>query len=334
MRQDLIRRHGDRADILHFAGVFGDVGFGQVGLVEDFADPLFDGRDAGGEDQRRFLHHRHRVDADDGLARAAGQHDDAAAAAHIPAGVEDLARLALVIADHKRQPGPRDLAQLHRQRRSFRIPCQVFRRITDADERLLQHPAIARFDHETGRIDARAEIVPHARLANQLLQERLVGADELELLVMLFQLDPAITLHTLGNLGQQIHRHGELAVLLQHDDHVVSAQARRSRVPQRQIAQSVGMDMLRALLQLRKRRKCIAGLSILRIIDLHEDGAISLNDQRIRRVVIHAVAHLPCLFSPQWERVGRQGLYFSPQTSPHNAENGSVVVWSGRCKAK
>ena len=85
---------------------------GQVGLVEDLAHPLLDGGDAGGEDQRRFLHERHGGDADDGLARAARQHDDAAAAAHVAAGVEDVGRVALVVADVERQAGAGHVAQL------------------------------------------------------------------------------------------------------------------------------------------------------------------------------------------------------------------------------
>ena len=78
---------------------------GEVGLVEDLAVPLLDGGDAGGQDQRDSLHQGHGGDADDGLAGAAGQHDDAAAAADVAAGVEDVGRLALVVADVERQPG-------------------------------------------------------------------------------------------------------------------------------------------------------------------------------------------------------------------------------------
>ena len=80
--QDLVGRDGDRADLLRSRRCTrrrrSSV---EVGLVEDLALPLLDGGDARGQDERRVLHEGHGGDADDGLAGAAGQHDDAAAAA-------------------------------------------------------------------------------------------------------------------------------------------------------------------------------------------------------------------------------------------------------------
>jgi hypothetical protein len=75
--EDLVGRQGDRADLLALAGVLGDLGLLQVGLVEDLAPPLLDGGDAGGQHQGGALHQRHARQADDRLAGAARQDDDA-----------------------------------------------------------------------------------------------------------------------------------------------------------------------------------------------------------------------------------------------------------------
>src|SRR5262249_27258286 len=95
VRQDLIGGDGHRTDLLHFARVFGDVAFLEVRLVEDLADPLFDGGDARGQHQRRFLHESHGGDADDGLAGPAGQDNDAAAAASVAPRVKNVGGFAL-----------------------------------------------------------------------------------------------------------------------------------------------------------------------------------------------------------------------------------------------
>ena len=56
IREDLIGRQRDRGDLLGLAGVLGHLILGQVGLVEDLAPPLLDGRDAGGQHQRAAPH--------------------------------------------------------------------------------------------------------------------------------------------------------------------------------------------------------------------------------------------------------------------------------------
>ena len=65
--------------------------------------PLLDGGGAGGQDQRALLQERHGRDADDRLARAAGQHDHARAAPDVAAGVERVDGHPLVVADLERQ---------------------------------------------------------------------------------------------------------------------------------------------------------------------------------------------------------------------------------------
>ena len=99
------------ADGLGVAGVGADQRRVEVGLVEDLALPLLDGRGAGGQDQGLGLQRRHGRQADDRLAGAAGQDDDARAAADVAAGVEGVDGPLLVVADLKRQARQRRLPE-------------------------------------------------------------------------------------------------------------------------------------------------------------------------------------------------------------------------------
>ena len=119
------------------------------------------------------LHQRHGGDADDGLAGAAGQHDDAAAAADVAAGVEDVGRLALVVADVERQAGAaRPSRRCDRQGGPFGVAGQVLGRVADGDQRLLEDAAEGRLDEEAGRVEPLAEVVAHLRLAGQFFEQR------------------------------------------------------------------------------------------------------------------------------------------------------------------
>ena len=74
------------------------------------------------------------------------------AAADVAAGVEDVGRLALVVADVERQPASRRPSRsVDRQRRPFGVAGQVLGRVADGDQRLLQHAAEGRLDGEARR---------------------------------------------------------------------------------------------------------------------------------------------------------------------------------------
>src|SRR5262249_48474847 len=148
------------------------------GAVEDLAVPLLDGGDARGQNERLAPDQAHGGEADDGLASAAGQDDDAAAAAHVAAGVEDLAGLALVVADDEGQPVARDLAQAHRERGALGVAGQVLGGVADVDQGLLEDAAKGRFDVETDLVEALAEIAADFWLPRQLFQQRQVVADQ------------------------------------------------------------------------------------------------------------------------------------------------------------
>ena len=104
---DLVGGQGDRRQRLGIAGVGADQRGVEVGLVEDLPLPLLDGGRAGGQDQGLGLERRHGRQADDRLAGTAGQDDHARAAAGVAAGVKGGDGPLLVVADLKRQAGPR-----------------------------------------------------------------------------------------------------------------------------------------------------------------------------------------------------------------------------------
>jgi hypothetical protein len=99
--EDLVGGDGDGADLFALAHVRADLIRREVGLVEDLAHPLVYGRGVRGQDEGVGVHEAHRLERDDGLARAAGQHDDARAAARRAVGEHGLGRGVLIVADRR-----------------------------------------------------------------------------------------------------------------------------------------------------------------------------------------------------------------------------------------
>ena len=91
--EDLVRRDRDRLDLLDLTRVLADLVLGQGRALEQLAAPLPRAHGVGDEDQRGRVRLRHRAGADERLAGAAGQHDDAGAALE-----EVVDRLLLVVA--------------------------------------------------------------------------------------------------------------------------------------------------------------------------------------------------------------------------------------------
>ena len=116
--EDLVRRDRDRLDLLHLPRVLADLVGGEARALEQLVAPLA-GRDGvRDEDERRGLRRRHRAGADERLAGAAGQHDDARAAveevvdglllvvAQVPAGLRRGRSRAACRACSRRGPRP------------------------------------------------------------------------------------------------------------------------------------------------------------------------------------------------------------------------------------
>ncbi len=90
-RHHLVRRDGDRADLLAFAGVLTDFFLGQRGAGQQFAPPLPPGDGVGDQNQCGGTGFRHRGRSDERLPGATRQHDDTR-----PAGPKSLDGLLLV----------------------------------------------------------------------------------------------------------------------------------------------------------------------------------------------------------------------------------------------
>src|SRR5262249_10847186 len=161
---------------LRVASVLAHVLVPQVRLVEDLPLPLFDGRNAGGQDQRRLPNEGHGGKADDRLARAARQHDDSAATFHVAAGVKNVGRLPLVPTEGEGQPAAGRVQKFRRECGPLDVPGQVLGRVADLDEGELQHAAVGRVDGEARGVELVPEVAADLRLAGQLFEEGLVVA--------------------------------------------------------------------------------------------------------------------------------------------------------------
>ena len=213
---------------LHVAGVLADFRGGQRGLVEDLADPLADGDRRGGQDQGRGLQTGERAQADDRLARAARQHDDAAAAARRTARIEDIDRFALVFAQPERQAVRGRVADVNSERRAFLVAGQVLDRVADLHQRLLQVAALGRVDDERVVVDAPEQVGLRFLVARDLSDEHgVVGVQQQPAVAGLEQFQPPVARDVLADVDAHVFRQ----VVLSRTRPVRRSSTRRSRRP-------------------------------------------------------------------------------------------------------
>ena len=144
--ENLVRRNRHRAHLLDLPGILSDLLLGQGGALEEFGLPL-PGRDGvGNEDERGRLAGGHRAETDQGLARAAGQHDHARAV-----GGEVVDRLMLVGAQV-----PRRLVEGDLVRGAGRVTGEVFGGPAEFEQFLLELAAGPGL-HDVGVIPALLE---------------------------------------------------------------------------------------------------------------------------------------------------------------------------------
>ena len=186
-------------------------------------------------------------------------------------------------------PRPADLAELDLQRGPLDVAGEVLGRVADADQRLLQDPPVRVVDGEARRVDPLAQVVAHPLLARQLFQQRGVLGDQAEGPVDPGEPDPAEAPDELPEVGRQAGGERELAVLRQRLDHRLGRHPRGRGVPEREGGEAIGMDMLRALLQLGEGCDRVAGLGVGRVVDLQEHRAVALHDQRVGGMVLHGL---------------------------------------------
>ena len=87
---------------------------------------------------------------------------------------------------------------------------QVLGRIADGDQGLLEHAAVGVVDGEAGRVDPLAQVIAHAPLPRQLLQQRLVLGDQPELAVDPLEPDPTVAADQIAEVGGQVRGSGNL----------------------------------------------------------------------------------------------------------------------------
>ena len=78
---------------------------------------------------------------------------------------------------------------------------------------------------------ALAQVLANLGLADELLQQRPVAADEAQLVTLLLQPDAAIAADQLGDVGRQIRGQRKLAVTPQDLDHLLGRVSRSRGIP-------------------------------------------------------------------------------------------------------
>ena len=94
----------------------------------------------------------------------------------------------------------------------------------------------------------------------------------------------AVAIHRVGDVHEQRVGNGKTRMREEGIDDPFRIETRSLRIPQPQVREPVGVDMLGRLLELRERRNRGARLLGRRVSDLEEDRFIRLNDESAGRV--------------------------------------------------
>ena len=142
------------------------------------------------------------------------------------------------------------------------------------------------FDDVTGFVELLAQVSLDLRLPSEFFEQNLVFATQPQpALVVAFELHPAVTGNGLCNVRRDVRGKRELGVLVKYRDHLLGGDPSRGRIPERQVRDAIGVDMLGALLQFRERGNLVAGLGIFRVKCFKENRPIGLYKQRVGRIV-------------------------------------------------
>ena len=193
-RHHLIRRDGDRTDLLLGARVLPDLVGGQGGAAEELVAPLTGSDGVRDEDEGCCLREGHGEGAHDGLAGAAREHDDPRAA--VP---KALCSLGLV------GPGlPGVGIEADRMPLAIDVASDVLGGPTELDERLLEVPALARVHDDRRGVNPGPEQGGHLLAAQHFLEDGLVEGLENETVDgMVVHLQAAVARHRLGDIDEQ-----------------------------------------------------------------------------------------------------------------------------------
>ena len=187
----------------------------------------------------------HRGRADQRLAGAARQHDDAGAARP-----EHVDRLLLVVAQV-----PVVLLERDRVRLAVDVAGEVLGRPADLEQRLLEPAALGRV-HEHVSSSIRSPSIGAIFFCRSTSSSTARSRRDQHQAVrrVLGQLQPAVAVHRVGDVDQQRVRHGVAAEADQRVDDLLGVVAGGAGVPQPQRGQPVGVDVLGGALELGERR--------------------------------------------------------------------------------
>ena len=160
------------------------------------------------------------------------------------------------------------------------VPGEVLGRPAELEQRLLEVAALAGVDGHGLGLDPLTDHPGDLLGADDLLEHRAVDAAQHQPVHrMLVQPQAAVARHRLGHVDQQRMRHRVAAEGQQDVDHLLRVVAGSPRVPQTQRRQPVGVDVLRAPLELRERSDRLAARVRLLVVDLEEQRLVRLDDQ-------------------------------------------------------
>ena len=237
----------------------------------------------GHQDQRGRAGLGHRGGADQGLAGAAGQHDDTRAA-----GPEPLDGLLLVGAQV-----PVAGVQLDVVRLAVDVAGLVLGRPADLEQRLLEVAALGRVHDHGVLVDPGAEHRRDLLVPQDLLEHRPVpGHHDQPVRGVGLQHQPAVAAHGVDDVDQQRLRDREAGPADQGVDDLLGVVPGGAGVPQRQRGDPVGVDVLGGAFEFGERRDVGAGRR------RHRGGAISsssvLSDWTINGPSVTGVLRIWC----------------------------------------
>ena len=161
------------------------------------------------------------------------------------------------------------------------VPGQVLGRPAELQQHLLEVPALGRMHDDRVVVDTRPDHRLDPLGPQHLLEHRAISRDEHQAVGrVLLEPEPPVPRHRLGDIDEQRVRDGVARVLEQDVDDLLGVVAGGPCVPQRQRRHPVGVHVLRCALELRERRDRPSARSAVGMVDLEQQRAVGLDDER------------------------------------------------------
>jgi hypothetical protein len=138
----------------------------------------------------------------------------------------------LIVAHLEGQARTSGRAKRDRQCGAGGITGHVLGWIADGDQCLLEDAAVGVVDGEARLIDPLAQLIAHAALAGQLLEQGAVAGDQAEDTFDTLQPHPTVSAYQFLEIGREIGRDGELREFLERLHHRIGRHPSGGRVPE------------------------------------------------------------------------------------------------------